>query len=77
MKLRFLILIVLLAVIGPPTFAPWAGTTRGVAPISVLAAAAQPPGPQQAEKPLTKDQIIGLVKAGMDNAPLGPFSAYR
>ena len=77
MKLRFLILILVVAVIVPCAFTPWVGATRRVAPASMLAAAAQPPGPQQAEKPLTKDQIIGLVKAGMDNAPLGPFSAYR
>lgn len=46
MKLRFLILIVLAAVMVQPVLS------------------------QQAEKPLTKNQIMDLVKAGMDNTQL-------
>ncbi len=46
MKLRFLILIVLAAVMVRPVLS------------------------QQAEKPLTKNQIMDLVKAGMDNTQL-------
>jgi formylglycine-generating enzyme required for sulfatase activity len=35
-----------------------------------LAVAAQPARPQQAQKPLTKDQVIGLAKAGMETPEL-------
>jgi hypothetical protein len=46
MKLRFLILITLVSVIGRPVL------------------------PQQSERPLTKNQVMELVKAGMDNTQL-------
>jgi formylglycine-generating enzyme required for sulfatase activity len=38
--------------------------------IIFLAVTAQPAIPQQAEKPLTKDQVMGLVNFGMDGADL-------
>jgi len=66
MKLRFLILVVPLAVVAQPAFMPWVGATRRVAPTSVLAATAPP----QAQKPLTKDQVMGLAKAGMETPEL-------
>jgi formylglycine-generating enzyme required for sulfatase activity len=77
MKLRFFILIVLLAVIGQSASTPSVGATRRVAPTFVLAAAAQPAGPQQAEKPLTKDQVMELVKAEMDNTQLAKLVRER
>jgi hypothetical protein len=36
-----------------------------------LAVIARPAIPPQAQKPLTKEQVMGLVKAGMDNTQLG------
>jgi formylglycine-generating enzyme required for sulfatase activity/transcriptional regulator of met regulon len=53
MKLRFLLLIVLVAVIGRPAL------------------------PQQPEKPLTKDQVMELVKAEMDNSQLAKLVRER
>jgi formylglycine-generating enzyme required for sulfatase activity len=70
MRLRFLILVMFLAVIAPPASTPSVGAPRRVAPTSVVAAAAQPAGPQQAPEPLTKGQLMNLVKAEMPTPQL-------
>ena len=70
MRLRFLILVMFLAVIGPSAFTPRARAPRRVAPTSVLAAAAQPAAPQQALEPVSKGQLMNLVKAEMPTPQL-------
>jgi formylglycine-generating enzyme required for sulfatase activity len=45
--------------------------------IIFLAIAALPAGPQQAQKPLSKEQIMGLVKAEMDNTQLAKAVSER
>jgi formylglycine-generating enzyme required for sulfatase activity len=70
MKLRSFILMMFLAVIGQSAFTPSVGATRRVAPTSVFAAAAQPAGPQQPLEPLTKGQVMDLVKAETETPEL-------
>jgi formylglycine-generating enzyme required for sulfatase activity len=70
MKLRSFILMLFLAVIGQSAFTPSVGATRRVAPTSVFAAAAQPAGPQQPLEPLTKGQVMDLVKAETETPEL-------
>jgi formylglycine-generating enzyme required for sulfatase activity len=70
MRLRFLILLVFLAVVGPSAFTPSVGGTRRVALTSVVAAAARLAGPQQALEPLSKGQLMNLVKAEMPTPQL-------
>ena len=66
MKLRLVILAVLLALIAQPAFPLSVGAPRRVAPTSLLlAAVVQPAGPQQAQKPLTKDQVRVNPKDGL------------
>jgi sulfatase modifying factor 1 len=45
--------------------------------VMFLAVAAQPAVPQQAQAPLTKEQVMGLLKAQMDNAELAKLLRER
>jgi formylglycine-generating enzyme required for sulfatase activity len=71
MKLRLVLLIVFLTLVAQTASPPAVGAPRRVAPTSAfLAVLAQSAISQGANAPLGKDQVLDLVKYGMDSAEL-------